>query len=300
MSILSEYRSSLKHPEAEELLDLIFFRPLAFVLVKGVLPFRITPNQITIVAILFGVAAGIMYGVGTEASFVVAATLYGLSNILDCADGMVARLKRNGTEVGRIIDGVADYITSIAVYLGLGAGLTHMGIDLPLGTWTIVVIGGFSQALQAFLFDYYRNEFLARLRGETSATVHELATSRATLERLRAARAGRFRRLLILVYIRYSTLQVRGTGDRIADRWSEGDADRDRALLRLWSYVGSTTHIFLLVLTTLLGHIEIFFAYTVIAANLWTLILWLVQTGRGSCRVIRHRTSSDGLREANG
>jgi phosphatidylglycerophosphate synthase len=33
------------------------------------------------------------------------AALYFISNVLDCADGQIARLK-NGTKVGRIVDGL--------------------------------------------------------------------------------------------------------------------------------------------------------------------------------------------------
>jgi len=300
MSLLSEYTASLKHPEAEEFLDLVAFRPLAFILVKGVLPFPITPNQITIVAILFGIAAGILYGFGTPDSFFIAATLYAFSNILDCADGMVARLKRNGTEVGRIIDGVADYVTSIAVYLGLGVGLTRMGVDLPLGTWTVVIIAGISHALHAFLFDYYRNEFLACLRGETSATAQELAESRQRLEDLRQARSGFFRRALILLYIRYSALQVRGGGGRDSGVDAQDYVERNRLVLRLWSFVGSTTHIAALVVMTYIDRIDLFFFYAAVAANVWMILLWLFQTGRGSCRVRSASRTTPTLPEANG
>lgn len=280
MSIYSEYTASLKHPEAEELLDLVVFRPLAFILVKGVLPFPITPNQITIVAILFGVAAGILYGFGTPWAFFTAACFYALSNILDCADGMIARLKRNGTEVGRIIDGVADYITSIAIYVGLGIGLTKMGVELPFGTWTVVLVGGVSHAIHAFLFDYYRNEFMASLRGETSATAQELADSREILRNLREARTGFFRRLLIHLYIRYSALQVRGGQSPRHRMDAEEYARRNRVFLRLWSYIGSTTHIAILVVMTLIDRIDLFFLYNVALANIWMILLWITQTGR--------------------
>ncbi len=46
-------------------------------------------------------------------------TLY---NIIDCSDGQLARLKKNGTHTGRIIDGSADYITAAFVFIGLGIG----------------------------------------------------------------------------------------------------------------------------------------------------------------------------------
>ena len=60
--------------------------------------------------------AGIMFGLGTYQYLVYGAILYFLCNILDCADGQIARLKKNGTKVGRIVDGFIDYIVSTAVF----------------------------------------------------------------------------------------------------------------------------------------------------------------------------------------
>ncbi|MCB0280245.1 MAG: CDP-alcohol phosphatidyltransferase family protein, partial [Calditrichaeota bacterium] len=139
MKILESYKNSLKNPQVEEILDLIIFRPLAFLLVLVLYRLPITPNQITFLAMLSGIIAGYFYSLGDTSSFVWGAIFYGLSNVLDCSDGMIARIKNNGTKVGRIIDGFVDYVVSIAVYVGLASGLIKSGIDLPFAPWTLVV-----------------------------------------------------------------------------------------------------------------------------------------------------------------
>jgi len=83
--------------EIEEFFDLFFYRPLAFLLVKIVYRTNITPNQLTIVAICFGLASGCVYAWGLPGSCLYGAILFMLYNVIDCSDGMLARLKKNGT-----------------------------------------------------------------------------------------------------------------------------------------------------------------------------------------------------------
>ncbi|HEX9006732.1 MAG TPA: CDP-alcohol phosphatidyltransferase family protein, partial [Bacteroidota bacterium] len=78
--------------EAEELLDLIFYRPIAFVFVKLIYRLPITPNQVTFLSLLAGFAAAWCFLPGTPEGFVWAGIWYAVANTLDCGDGMLARL----------------------------------------------------------------------------------------------------------------------------------------------------------------------------------------------------------------
>jgi len=122
MSWYSEYKKSLKMPEIEEFFDLFFYRPLTFLLVKIVYRTNVTPNQLTIIAIFIGFASGCLYATGLHGACIYGAILFMLYNVFDCSDGMLARLKKNGSQVGRIIDGIADYLATAAVFIGLGIG----------------------------------------------------------------------------------------------------------------------------------------------------------------------------------
>ena len=61
MNWAEEYKKSLKMREVEEIFDLFIYRPLAFLLVRMVYKTKITPNNITSIAILMGVTAGCFY-----------------------------------------------------------------------------------------------------------------------------------------------------------------------------------------------------------------------------------------------
>ena len=58
MSLLAEYKASLKNITIEEYVDLVLFRPLAFLFVKSIYWTNITPNQITCLSMITGIGAG--------------------------------------------------------------------------------------------------------------------------------------------------------------------------------------------------------------------------------------------------
>ncbi|MGH2574826.1 MAG: CDP-alcohol phosphatidyltransferase family protein, partial [Ignavibacteria bacterium] len=132
MGLLQQYKESLKVVEAEETFDLLIYRPLAFLFVKATYPTNLTPNQVSSIAMLFGIVAGIFFGFGAYSFLILGAGFYFLCNVLDCADGQIARLKKNGTKVGRIIDGFIDYVVSISVFIGIGIGMTKMNSSPPI------------------------------------------------------------------------------------------------------------------------------------------------------------------------
>ena len=62
-----------------------------------------------------GIAAGVSFSRGDYRYFILGGVFYGLANVLDCLDGMIARVKKNGTKTGRLIDGYVDYIVNMSV-----------------------------------------------------------------------------------------------------------------------------------------------------------------------------------------
>ena len=87
-SMVAEFKNSLKNPCAEELIDLFFYRPLAFIFVKSTMALPLTPNRVSVLAMVAGIAAGISLAGGAGKHFLLGGLLFGLSNVLDCADGV--------------------------------------------------------------------------------------------------------------------------------------------------------------------------------------------------------------------
>ncbi|PIU44558.1 MAG: hypothetical protein COS95_08320 [Ignavibacteriales bacterium CG07_land_8_20_14_0_80_59_12] len=276
---LDDYRRSLKLPAAEEVFDLIIYRPLAFLFVQLVLPTSLTPNAITITAMLLGVAGAYLFSWHGPAALTVGAVLIGLYNVLDCADGQLARLKRNGTVLGRVLDGVIDYVVNIALYFFIAVGLAHTSPD-PVGIWILAGIAGVSTGIQAMLFDYYRNEFLGSVFCRGDATAEEFARFSAEAHKLERRRIWTARRVLIIVYLAYLGLQ-RQLGSRgvvLRQRVSPVQYyQSNRILIRLWSFIGSTTHVTLLIAAALIGRLDIYLWVVATFGNGWMFLLLILQ-----------------------
>lgn len=311
MKILQQYRDSLKATEAEEVSDLLIYRPISFLFVKATYPTNLTPNQVSSIAMLFGVIAGILFGFGTYSCLIAGGIFYFTCNVLDCADGQIARLKKNGTKTGRIIDGFIDYIVSISVFIGIGIGLTNVlssGIYPEFGTsilhisghgsgvlyiWIITVLAGVSSALQAFYFDLYRNKYLENVYGKSSRLEDEITEFEEERERVKKQSGRNLDKFLIAVYLVYCRLQLRFQSGKRADMnvglqgmgktdMNAGEiyAKKNRLLLRFWSFAGSTTHITVCIICAFIDKLELFSLICIVPLNMLIVILYVIQRTR--------------------
>lgn len=274
--LFMEYKTSLKDVVVEEAVDLFFFRPLAFIVVKLIIRLPVTPNQLSILSILSGICAGVFFSFGDPRSFVWAGLLYGMSHIFDCCDGMVARLKQNGTLIGRIIDGWADYITSVSVYIGLLIGLHQGHIDLPVSPWLLLIPSAVSLFIHSAMVDYYRHEFLAHGLGKSQSTHEELSMYRLEFQRLNRLKGHWLEKLMISFYLGYTRLQLKECGEK--RRYDQAAYYRaNRTLLQLWNWIGASTQIAVFILSALLYRPMIYVFYMVVLGNLWMLGLLYFQ-----------------------
>ena len=122
--IIKEYIDSLKSIEAEEKIDIYFFRPLAFFIVKFFYHLPITPNGYSALSLLFGILSAIEVLKNNSHHFFYAGLFFLISSVLDCCDGMIARLKKNGTPYGKLIDGIVDYLVNILYLMHYEHGIS--------------------------------------------------------------------------------------------------------------------------------------------------------------------------------
>jgi phosphatidylglycerophosphate synthase len=278
MTILQEYRNSLKMQEVEEPLDLFFYRPIAFVIVKLIYRLPITPNQVTFLSLGAGLVSAYYFAQGTLGAFVVAAVWYAISNVLDCCDGMLARLQGSGTPLGRLIDGIGDWIIAVAIFLGLGIGLTHLTQDPTI--WYLVVAGGITSALHAIAFDYHQQDYVSHVRGKESYHTFETDKTRRELQQLKDAKGSWLRRGVLLIYLQYLTVQERVQTQPENQRRQyapEVFRKHNRRIMRWWTLLGSTTNRSLLIVTALFGAPILFLWIVVTAGNMYLLFMLLQQ-----------------------
>ena len=132
-----EYKASLKSSDTEEHIDLFFYRPMGFAWAKFFEKMGVTPNVVTILSIFLGVAGGVLlyFGNGPLRWLnYVGIFLIIWANTYDSADGQLARLTKQYSRVGRILDGLSGDFWFVAIYFALVFRELNYG-DLWPGTF---------------------------------------------------------------------------------------------------------------------------------------------------------------------
>ena len=125
--LVGAYRRSMKPRGMDGPFDLFIYRPVGFAIAWTLSFTGVSPNTVTALSAVLGLAAGLCALGGSPAAFLLCGLLFQVSNFLDCADGQLARLTGRQSPEGRIIDGFADYLVYAFVYLGVLLGLVHSG-----------------------------------------------------------------------------------------------------------------------------------------------------------------------------
>lgn len=261
---VEEYKKSLKHPDAEEVLDLYFFRRLGYAAAEAFSRTPITPDQVTAFSLVAGICSALTFSLGTHFDYVWGALLLAAANALDCADGQLARIQGGDTLLGRVWDGVADYITSIAVFLGIWIGVAD-------ASWGLVLAAAISSGLHAMVFDYYQSSYISMAEGKTNFLDREFDRYQQVVYRLQSGRREEVKGYLMRFYMTYLEVQI----------WLAGllpDLKRpDERMIRFWSFLGPTTNRAVLILCALAGQVEFFLWAVAIGGNLWLLICLVMQ-----------------------
>jgi len=273
-----EYFRSLKRPDVEEWADLFIFRPMAFLLVKAIFRTNLTPNQLSVFSMMLGVTGGVLFAMGGPAKVGVGAALLFVSIVVDCADGQLARLKKNGTRLGRLVDGAIDYVVGVAVYIGLGLGFAGVSLS-PLRWWLFIAAAAASNILHSIVFDYYRNRYLAYVHGVSSALAEDVREFRDEYESLAGKPGQALRRRFIRLYLGYIAFQLKISRDPMNLGPVEPEAFRraNKFAMRLWTFLGSSTQGTLLITAIVLRRLDLYFWMMIVVLNAGMFALFLGQ-----------------------
>jgi archaetidylinositol phosphate synthase len=84
---------------------------------------RITPNYLTTLRLVFGLAAAAAFVPGTYGACNLGAALLVLSNFLDHTDGELARISGKSSRIGHLYDLASDALVTILLFLAMGVGV---------------------------------------------------------------------------------------------------------------------------------------------------------------------------------
>lgn len=208
-STSSSYRDSLKSMDTEEHIDLFFYRPIGYAWACLARKLGVTPNAITIASIFLGIGAGVMFYFNSLWMNVIGMLLLIWANSFDSADGQLARMTKQYSRLGRILDGLSGDVWFACIYVAicLRENVTSaFFMEHPWVIWVVAVVTGICHAKQAAMADYYRQFHLYFLKGEEGSeleTASELKTKLSTLSWSR----NFWKKLTLTVYTNYTVQQ---------------------------------------------------------------------------------------------
>jgi phosphatidylglycerophosphate synthase len=112
-------------------------RPPAAVVVYALRNTRITPNQVTFVSAVIAAGACAMLALLPGWTWlVIAALVFEFSFVLDCADGQLARLRKQASPVGHLLDFLMDELKAMLLY-----GCVAIRLWQEIGDVRLLLIG---------------------------------------------------------------------------------------------------------------------------------------------------------------
>ncbi|HVU02328.1 MAG TPA: CDP-alcohol phosphatidyltransferase family protein [Polyangiaceae bacterium] len=133
------YRLTRKVPDLPW--NLYVCRPIASLLVAPLEGTRVTPNQVTLASLAVALASvALLVVLPGRVGLLVAILVFEASYVLDCADGMLARLRGVQSTPGHLFDFLMDEIKAFAV---LGAAAVRLFLERDRDpTYLLVGIAG--------------------------------------------------------------------------------------------------------------------------------------------------------------
>lgn len=119
-------------------------RPLADRLVRpfvaGARRARLTPDAVSVLALLAAVVAGVCFALAGEAqvAYLAGAVLVGVNGLLDLLDGALARELETASPAGDLLDHVLDRYADLAIVAGLAAGVDAFALGFAAVTGVLL------------------------------------------------------------------------------------------------------------------------------------------------------------------
>ncbi|PYI79309.1 MAG: CDP-alcohol phosphatidyltransferase [Verrucomicrobia bacterium] len=277
--------TTYKAREVEGILDLYFYRKIGYWLAKMFARLKITPAGVSLLGGLCGVIAGHLYYYRNFELNIAGMLLHVWANVLDNADGQLARLTGVGSRKGRVIDSLADHLVFVSIYVHLALRCLAEGAS-PL-VCLLAVAAGISHALQGAAADYYRTSYLYFVKGKSFADLDSSAALRSDYQEL-SWRDQLWHKLLLALYLNFTRQQemlaphlkrlreisIRSFPHEIPEWFKARYQSSARPNFKLWGLLMTNTRMFILFAALFIGQPVWYFWSEVTVLNL--LLAWLI------------------------
>jgi hypothetical protein len=226
------------------------------------------------------------------------------ANMYDSADGQLARLTNQKSELGRILDGASGDVWFITIYVAICLRLTPVwGIWI----WVLAAVAGMCHSKQAAMADYYRNIHLFFLKGKSGSELDNSVQQREIYKSLKWSGSDWFRKLYLWFYVNYTSSQESLSpsfqqffkqvkeqyGDNIPQELRDDFRKGSLPLMKYTNMLSFNTRVIVLFLSLLFGQPWVYFVFELVVLN--TMLVYMVLTHERLCRKLGQNISKGTL-----
>lgn len=293
------YRATLKSMDTEEWFDLIFYRRIGYAWALMARKLGITPNAITIASIFIGVGAGVCFYFNNLWWNLLGVFLLVWADSLDSADGQLARMTKQYSRIGRILDGLSGDFWFAAIYVAICLRENVTSEFFMAHTWVIWVVAvatGVFHGIQAAMADYYRQFHLFFVKGEEGSELDSAAELWDKFHSL-SWKKDFFRKLTLAFYTNYTVGQEKRTpwmqklraelrerfGKHIPVNFREAFREQSKPLMKYTNILSFNTRTFALFAAILIFRMPwLYFAFELVVLNI--ILVYMVCRHENICR----------------
>lgn len=296
---LDGYKSTLKSFDTEETIDIYFYRPIGYMWALLFAKLGVTPNMVSIASIFLGVGAGILFYFDNVVYNIIGVLLLMGANSFDCCDGQLARMTKQYSRLGRILDGVSGDFWFISIYIALCLRqnmIYSIFMEYTWLIWVLAVIAGLCHMTQAAMADYYRQIHLFFLKGEAGS---ELDSSRQMLEKYNnlSWKSNFFEKLIYMFYSNYTVRQEKRTPwmqamrEALTIRFGKAEASQEfrsafriksKPLMKYTNMLSFSTRSYVLFIAIFTNMPWIYFTFEIVVLGI--MYLYMVYTHEHFCK----------------
>jgi hypothetical protein len=228
---------------------------------------------------------------------IVGGVLIWSSAILDGADGILARAKNIQSETGRAVDGWAD--AQVAVVTVSAAFYHILTTDFQLYYPILMLLAVGTTIAHVYLYDFYREAYMQGTNPQWDGIPEYIADVKALHEKSEANRDFWIVRWAMSSFVRVKKIEIFLIGltnpkagqenlrfivnDKTVDIYRR----HNRAPMRLWMWVSTAPHSYLMAICGMFDRLDIYLWLRVVAANVIMIIALIWQ------HVATNRTRGD-------
>ena len=212
-ALKSDIKNARKCENINDPVDTYIVDYIAMFFSRIFIKLHIIPNAVTVLSAIAGVTGGVLLCLNSLLTDIFGVVFIILAAVFDASDGQVARLTKHYSNLGRTLDGFADFLTYFSIYIAICVRLYDVNIPFTDKSWGLIII---PVALTAILFfgaqartvDYYKNLHMFMLtRGEGS----ELSRTADIKKQIAGCKRFSFERFRLTMYHMYTDMQEKKT-----------------------------------------------------------------------------------------